>query len=187
MIPLLGVGGLFAVALCLALRQHPPKGEVLAVTGLSAFQSLGAFGCFLVFGAIWAEELSALASGERAADLWVFLWSGLLALAGLALLWASLVRRVWCTSQALIQRTWRGQLLTVPFGEIAGGKAAFSFDDVTIPWGEGRLVLDRSLPNFAQVADLLEKQGVDLSAMPPKRTFLSRKDRAGEDPFQKRR
>ena len=97
----------------------------------------------------------------------------------------TLVCRVWCGAGALTRRDWRGQLATVPYREIAGGKASFSFDDVIIPWGEKTLVLDRGLPGFDRVAEVLERQGVDLSEMPPKRAFLSRKEK--DDPYGRRR
>ena len=56
-----------------------------------------------------------------------------------------------------------------------------------IPWGEKTLVLDRGLPGFDRVAEVLERQGVDLSEMPPKRAFLSRKDKGADDPYGRRR
>ena len=74
------------------------------------------------------------------------------------------------------------------FRSLAGAKATFSFDDVTIPWGEGKLVLDQSMPNFREVADCLQKHGVDLSEMPPKRPSLFRRDKEDrDDPFTGRR
>ena len=52
----------------------------------------------------------------------------------------------------------------------------------------GKLVLDQSMPNFREVADCLQKQGVDLSEMPPKRPSLFRRDKEDrDDPFTGRR
>ena len=189
---LLGAGALLALGwgaglAAVLLTKRPPKGEVLAATGLSLFQTLGGAGCVFVFGSIWAGELSARAGGTAPVSGRVLLWSGLLALMGMAVLWTALVCRVWCGPAALTRRDWRGRLLTVPYGEIAGGRASFSYDDAVIPWGDRTLVLDRSLPGFDRVAALLERQGVDLSEMPPKRAFLSRKEKRGGDPFSKRR
>lgn len=155
--------------LCVKNRGPEPR-TVLASTRLSGFQTVGGMGCAAVFSALWAGELAARASGETAAVDWVVLcWSGGLALLGFTILWMTLVRRIWCTGSALIQRTWRGRVLTAPYQELRGAKAVFSYDDVIIPWGEDRLTLDGSLPGFEEVAGLLEKQGIDMSDMPPKR------------------
>lgn len=187
---LLGAGclltaGWFFGILWLSVKKAPPRREVQVSTGFSAFQVLGGIGSFTVFGTLWGSELLLCAiEGKAEADWPVILLGGGLALVGMAVLWMALVRRVWCTSSALIQRTWRGRLITAPYRELAGGKAGFSFDDVIIPWGEGRLVLDRTLPGFAEIAAFLERQGVDLSDMPPKRTFLSGKN--ANDPFARR-
>ena len=186
---LLGTGGLLAAGwlagmVWLSVRRAPPRQEVLAATGFSALQIMGGAVCFGVFGSLWGGELLlCIAGAEHPPDWTVILLGGGLTLAGMAVLWMSLVRRVWCTSSALVQRTWRGQLVTAPYRELAGGKAAFSFDDMILPWGEGRLVLDRSLPGFAGIAAYLERQGVDLSATPPRRSFLSKKN---DDPFARR-
>lgn len=177
---LLGAGGLLLAAwagglLAILLRRPGPEPrQVLAATGLSGLQVVGGAGCAVVFAALWGGELWALAAGETAKPDWVVLcWSTALTLLGLAVLWMALVRRVWCTASALVRRDWRGALLTVPYGELRGQKAAFSFDDVVI----GDLTLDGSLPGFGEVAGLLQKQGVDMSAMPPKRgSFLSQRE-----------
>lgn len=163
-------GGLLAV--CLGRRGPAPR-EVLAATGLSWFQLLGGAGCAVVFAVLWAGELRAFAAGETpGVDRAVLCWSTGLALLGLAMVWMALTRRVWCTASALVQRTWRGELRTAPYGELRGVKAAFSFDDVVI----GPLTLDGSLPGFGEVAELLRKQGVDMSAMPPRRGSFFRRE-----------
>lgn len=171
---LLGMGGLLLAAwtagILLLLRRGVPRGEaVLAQTGVSVFQGLGGGGCGAVFAAVWAENLLPCARGEAPADLWALLWSTLLALTGMAMVWMALVRRVWCTPAALVQRTWRGELLTVPWEELLGTEAVFSYDDVIIPWGEKSLTIDATLPGFGGVAEHLEGRGVDLSARPPER------------------
>ena len=66
--------------------------------------------------------------------------------------------------------------------------AAFRQFDASIQGLEGKLVLDQSMPNFREVADCLQKQGVDLSEMPPKRPSLFRRDKEDrDDPFTGRR
>lgn len=190
---LLGAGGvlLAAWAGCLLFFccREPSRSEtILARTGVSAFQGVGGTCCAAVFSALWTQTLSSCALGETAAlDLPVLLWSSLLAPLGMAVVWMTTVRRVWCTDTALVQRTWRGQLITVPYREIAGAVASFSFDDVTIPWGEKKLVLDSSMTGFREVADCLGKHGVDLSKMPPKRPSFFRRNKDQDDPFSGRR
>lgn len=171
---LLGLGGLLLAAwmggILFFLRRGVPKEEaVLARTGVSVFQAVGGGGCVLVFAALWAGSLLTYIGGEGPLDLWVLLWSTLLTLVGMIVFWMALVRRVWCTPAALVQRTWRGELLIAPWGELRGAEAMFSYDDVLIPWREGRLTIDTTLPDFNAVAECLEGQGVDLSARPPKR------------------
>lgn len=173
---LLGAGGLLlagwagCVLFICVKKPGPDSRTVLAATRLSGFQTVGGMGCGAVFATLWAGELSARAAGETASVDWLVLClSGGLAVLGFTILWMTLVRRVWCTGSALVQRTWRGVILTAPYRELQGGKAVFSYDDVFIPWGEGRLTLDSSLPGFEDVAELLEKQGIDMSDMPPKR------------------
>lgn len=171
---LLGAGGLLLVvwlaAMLLLLRRGVPRGEaVLAQTGVSIFQAVGGGGCALVFAAVWAEDLLSGISGEAPADLWVLLWSGLLTLVGMTVLWMALVRRVWCTPAALVQRTWKGELLIAPWEELAGAEAVFSYDDVIIPWGEKQLTIDTTLPGFDGMADYLAERGIDLSGRPPER------------------
>jgi len=167
-----------------------PKGEtVLAQTRLSAFQVVGGVCCAGVFTALWVRELFSRAIGEtQAVDLPVLLWSVLLSLVGMAVFWMATVRRVWCTDAALVQRSWRGQVFTAPWPELAGAEAVFSFDDVVIPWGEKKLTLDSSMPGFDDVADCLARRGVDLSARPPKRPSFFKKDKnKNDDPFSGRK
>lgn len=190
---LLGAGGvlLAAWAGCLLFFccREPSRSEtILARTGVSAFQGVGGTGCGAVFSGLWCQALLSYALGEVAVlDLPVLLWSSFLAPVGLGIVWMTTVRRVWCTGTALVQRTWRGQLITVPYRELAGAKAAFSFDDVIIPLGERKLVLDSSMADFEKVADCLKKQGVDLSDMPPKRPSFFRRNKDRDDPFSGRR
>lgn len=180
---LLGLGGLLLAAwfagILFLLRRGVPKGEaVMAQTGVSIFQAVGGGGCALVFAAVWAENLLSATRGEASSDLWVLLWSTLLTVVGMAVFWMALVRRVWCTPSALVQRTWRGELLTVPWRELAGAEAVFSYDDVVIPWGERQLTIDTTLPGFDGVAQRMEERGIDLSARPPKRpSFFQKSDR----------
>lgn len=192
---LAALGGLLAAA-CLGCILYlsgkgTPKREaaILAQTGISAFQVIGGAGCALVFAALWENELLACALGEtESPDLVVVLWSTLLALLGLGVLWMALVRRVWCTATALVQRTWRGEIITAPWRELKGAVAAVSFDDVTIPWGDRKLVLDASMTDFAEVAGCLRRQGIDLSALPKKRpSFFARGKKDDSDPLSGRR
>jgi len=166
-----------------------PKGEaVLAQTRFSVFQVVGGVCCAGVFSALWVRELFSYAAGEtQALDLPVLLWSVLLSLVGMAVFWMATVRRVWCTDRALVQRSWQGKVFTVPWPELAGAEAVYSFDDVVIPWGEKRLTLDSSMPGFDQVEDCLAKRGVDLSAKPPKRPSFFKKDKDNDDPFSGRK
>lgn len=178
---LLGVEGLllaaWLAAMLLLLRRGVPRGEaVLARTGVSIFQAAGGGGCTMVFAALWADSLLPCIRGEAAPDLWVLLWSALLTLVGMALVWMAVVRRVWCTPAALVQRTWRGELLEAPWEELRGAEAVFSYDDVIIPWRETGLTIDTTLPAFDDAARFLEGQGIDLSARPPKRpSFFGKK------------
>lgn len=171
---LLGLGVLLFAAwiggIALLTCRGVPKGEaILARTGISIFQAVGGGGCTLVFISVWIGNLLPCIRGETAPDLWVLLWSGLLTLVGMAVVWMTMVRRVWCTSAALVQRTWRGELLIAPWRELQGAEAVFSYDDVIIPWGEKQLTIDTTLSGFDEVADWLKKQGIDLSARPPGR------------------
>ena len=190
---LLGAGGLLLAAwagglLFFCCRQPDRNETVLARTGVSAFQAVGGTCCAAVFSGLWCQALLSYALGEVAVlDLPVLLWSSFLAPVGMGVVWMTAVRRVWCTGNALVQRTWRGQLITAPYRELAGAKAAFSFDDVVIPWGERKLVLDSSMAGFGEVADCLKKQGVDLSDMPPKRPSFFRRNKDRDDPFSGRR
>lgn len=189
---LLAAGGmllvLWAAALVRLSLRGAPSGRVLASTGISAFQVIGSAGCLVVFSALGGGELLAIATGEKTGADWVvLLWSLPLMLLGMSILWMALVRRVWCTDTALVHRTWRGQVLTAPYRELAGAKAVCSFDDVVIPWGEGRLVLDQSQPDFEAVADCLRRRGVDLSALPPRRPGLFFWGKKDNDPFTGRK
>lgn len=171
---LLGAGGLllalWLAAMLLLLRRGVPKGEVvLARTGVSVFQAAGGGGCWLVFAAVWAGDLLSGVRGQAVPDLWVLLWSGLLTLVGMAIFWMALVSRVWCASAALVQRTWRGELLIAPWEELAGAEAVFSYDDVIIPWRERSLTIDTTLPGFDDIAARMAERGIDLSGRPPKR------------------
>lgn len=172
---LLGAGGILAAGwlagMLLLLRRGVPKGEaVTAQTGVSIFQAAGGCGCTLVFASVWAQSLLPCAGGEAAPDLWVLLWSTLLALTGMTIFWMALVRRVWCATSALVQRTWNGELIVAPWKELSGTEAVFSYDDVIIPWGEKHLTIDSTLPGFDAVARRMEEHGIDLSARPPKRS-----------------
>lgn len=177
---LLGLGGLllavWLVGMFLLLRRGVPEGEaVSARTGVSIFQAVGGGGCVMVFATLWAESLLSYIRGEAPLDLLMLLWGTLLTLVGMTVFWMALVRRVWCTSAALVQRTWRGEIIIAPWGELAGAEAVFSFDDVIIPWGENKLTMDTTLPGFDGVADCLAGQGIDLSARPPKRSSFFQK------------
>lgn len=189
---LLAAGGVVLAAwagglLFFCCREPARGGTILARTGVSVFQAAGGGGCAAVFSALWVQSLLPFAQGEAAGpDLPVLLWSTLLALTGMGVVWMALVRRVWCTGDALVQRTWRGELITAPWGELAGAKAAFSFDDAAIPWGERKLVLDQSMAGFDEVADCLAKHGVDLSARPSKRPSFFKRKKEGGDPFSGR-
>lgn len=179
---LLGLGGLvlavWLAGMIFLLRRGVPGVEaVLAQTGVSIYQGLGGGGCAAVFAAVWAENLLSSIRGGVSPDLWVLLWSTLLTLMGMAVVWMALVRRVWCTPAALVQRTWRGELLIAPWGELEGAEAVFSYDDVVIPWGENQLTMDSTLPGFDGVAECLEERGIDLSARPPKRTSFFRREK----------
>lgn len=175
---LLGAGRMFLAiwlgGMLLILFRGVPKGEeVWARTGVSLFQGVGGGGCMAVFAAVWAENLR----GDALPNPWVLLWSSLLTLIGLAVLWMALVRRVWCTSSALVQRTGRGKIIIVPWEELAGAEVVFSYDDVIIPWGERQLTIDTTLPGFDQVVQIMEQQGIDLSARPPKRSSFFGKEK----------
>lgn len=191
---LLAAGGValaaWAGGLLFFCCREPARGvAVLARTGVSVFQTVGGGGCAAVFSALWVQSLLPFAQGEAAGpDLPVLLWSTLLALLGMGMVWMALVRRVWCTASALVQRTWRGQIITAPWQELKGAAAAVSFDDVTIPWGDKKLVLDASMTGFAEVAGCLRRQGIDLSALPKKRpSFFARNKKDDSDPFSGRR
>lgn len=167
-----------------------PRGEtVLARTRLSAFQAVGGACCAAVFSALWVKELFSYATGEsQAVDLTVLLWSVLLSLVGMAVFWMAVVRQVWCTGAALVQRSWRGEVFTAPWPELAGAEAVYSFDDVVIPWGEKKLTLDSSMPGFDEVEGYMAKRGVDLSAKPPKRlSFFKKNKDKNDDPFSGRK
>ena len=166
----LGGGFLLVLAWLVGLafmagRGAPPKGEVRVSTGISWIHLAGGIGCLLVFGALWFQELSAVATGVREEpDLWVAGWSTALSLIGMAAVWMTLVRRVWCTGDALVRRTWSGKIQRAPYEELAG-KARFRLDDVYLP-GEGKIVLDLTQPRFWMVMDFLAKCGVDFSDIP---------------------
>lgn len=179
---LLGAGGLllalWLAGLLLLLRRGVPEGEaILAHTGVSVFQAVGGGGCGLVFAVLWAQALLSCAGGEAPLDLPVLLWSTPLALLGMTMFWMALVRRVWCGAAALIQRTWKGEIIVAPWEELAGAEAVFSYDDMLIPWGERQLTIDTTLPGFDEVAGYLEGRGIDLSARPPKRPSFLHKEK----------
>lgn len=170
-----------------AIRLNPDReSAILAQTGFSVFQIAGGFGCMVVFGSILGGTLLSYITGEaESLDLPVLLWSTLLTLLGMGVFWMALVRRVWCTDAALVQRTWRCQLLTVPWQELAGAEATVSYDDVILPWGEKKLALDSTMTGFSEVSACLERHGVDLSAIPPRRPFFWKKDKT-KKPFSGR-
>jgi hypothetical protein len=171
---ILALGGGFLLVLAwlvglgmMAGRGAPARGNVLVATGISWIHLFGGIGCILAFGWLWFEELSACATGAREdLDMWVVLWSTVLALVGMAAVWMVLVRRVWCTPAGLVRRTWRGKVQQVPYRKLAGA-AQFRFDDVILPCEEEKVVLDVTQPDFWRVMDHLAKQGVDFSAIPP--------------------
>ena len=115
---LLGAGGLVAAAwaVCLLVfccREPDRRETILARTGISAFQGVGGTCCAAVFSGLWTQTLATYALGETALlDLPVLFWSSILAPMGMAILWMATVRRVWCTTTALVQRTWRDRKST---------------------------------------------------------------------------